>query len=182
MKRLVVVFVVLVAVALAAAVSGILLARGGRGLGRPVVLTWKAEGLVLEQAPPSEVLPVPGYEPPASVASLYGSFRAARADSRVRGIAVQVGDLGFGLAKAQEFRRQLLALRAAGKFAHCYLETAGEGRNGTLAYFLATACETIQLAPAGEINLLGLRLDAPFLRGTLDKLRIEPDFATVGQY
>jgi protease-4 len=179
----VIVFVVLVAVALAAAVGGILLARGGaRPLGKAVVLTWKVDGPILEQAPAADSLPVPGYEPPASVASLYRAFRAARADAGVRGIAVHVGDPAFGLAKAQEFRRQLLALRQAGKFAHCYLETAGEGGNGTLAYYLATACETIALAPSGEVNLLGLRLDAPFARGTLEKLRIHPDFVTVGEY
>ena len=59
------------------------------------------------------------------------------------------------MAKAQELRRQMLALRRAGKFVECYLETAGEGSNGTLEYYLASACDDITLAPAGDVNLLG---------------------------
>ena len=75
-----------------------------------------------------------------------------------------------------------MALRRAGKFVECYLETAGEGSNGTLAYYLATACETIHLAPAGDLNLLGLSSETRFLRGTLDKLKIDPNFNRVGRY
>ena len=76
----------------------------------------------------------------------------------------------------------MIALRRAGKFVECYLETAGEGSNGTLAYYLATACETIHLAPAGDLNLIGLYAESRFLRGTLDKLKVVPDFNRVGRY
>ena len=76
----------------------------------------------------------------------------------------------------------MMALRRAGKFVDCYLETAGEGSNGTLAFYLATACERIYLAPAGDLNLLGLYTETRFLRGAFDKLKIEPDFNRVGRY
>src|SRR5947199_9413888 len=75
----------------------------------------------------------------------------------------------------------MMALRRAGKFVDCYLETAGEGSNGTLAFYLATACERIYLAPAGDLNLLGLYTETRFLRGAFDKLKIEPDFNRVGR-
>src|SRR6185369_3649357 len=87
------------------------------------------------------------------------------------------GDLG--LAKAPELRRPMMALRRSGKFVDCYLETAGEGSNGTLAFYLATACEQIYLAPAGDLNLLGIYTETRFLRGAFDKLKIEPDFNRV---
>ena len=61
-------------------------------------------------------------------------FRAARKDRQVRGLAVYIQDAQFGLARAQELRRQFMALRRAGKFVECYVETAGEGSNGTLVY------------------------------------------------
>src|SRR6185295_16331328 len=95
---------------------------------------------------------------------------------------VYVQNADFGLGKAQELRRQMLALRRAGKFVECFLETAGEGSNGTLEYYLATACERIHLAPAGDFNLLGLYAESRFPRGTLDKLKSEPEFNRVGRY
>jgi protease-4 len=180
MKKLFAVFSVLCLLAVASTVAGILMSRGKIEVGGPRVLVWHVEGPIVEHV--MRGLNLPGYEPPDSIASLFRAFRAAREDSRVRGVAVYIEDTGFGLAKAQELRRQLAALRAAGKFAKCYLETAGEGGNGTLAYYLATACDSIALAPAGEVNLLGLRADSTFLRGTLDKLHIAPAFRHVGAY
>lgn len=180
MKKLFAVFSVLCLLAVASTVAGILMSRGKIEVGGPRVLVWHVEGPIVEHV--MRGLNLPGYEPPDSIASLFRAFRAAREDSRVRGVAVYIEDTGFGLAKAQELRRQLAALRASGKFAKCYLETAGEGSNGTLAYYLATACDSIALAPAGEVNLLGLRADSTFVRGTLDKLRIAPAFRHVGAY
>lgn len=180
MRKLLVVFVVLCLLAVVSTLAGVFLSRGRLSVGGPRVLVWRVDGGIPEHAPAA--LPLPGYREPVSMVSLYRAFRAARSDDRVRGVAVYIQDTGFGLAKAQELRRQLEAMRAAGKFARCYLETAGEGRNGTLAYYLATACESIALAPAGELNLLGLRADSTFLRGALDKLKVEPAFRHVGDY
>lgn len=182
MKKLLLIFALLLAVAVAATVAGVLLGRkgGGSGAGDATVLVWHLDGPVLEQEVPR--LPFSGEREPGSLAKLYPALRAARRDPGVRGLAVYIQDADFGLARAQELRRQMVALRRAGKFVECYLETAGEGSNGTLAYYLATACERIHLAPAGDLNLLGLALESRFLRGALDKLKIEPDFQRVGRY
>ncbi|MGH9360872.1 MAG: S49 family peptidase, partial [Thermoanaerobaculia bacterium] len=181
MKKLAAVFLVLVVVAVAAAAAGILLSQGKRPLGGPTVLVWRLDRTVLEQAPTSG-FPFAASATLDSMAELYPALRAAREDGRVKGLAVYIQDADFGLAKAQEFRRQITALRQAGKFVECYLETAGEGSNGTLAYYLATACERIHLAPAGDLNLLGLFADSIFLRGALEKLKVDPAFSYVGRY
>jgi len=182
MKKLLLIFVALLGIAVLATVAGILMSRQGRGTrGRgATVLVWKVDGPVLEQEVPR--LPFSGAAEPDSIAQLYPAFRAAREDSTVKGLAVYVQNAELGLAKAQELRRQMLALKRAGKFVECYLETAGEGSNGTLAYYLATACERIHLSPAGDLNLLGLSWESRLLRGTLDKLKIDPQFNRVGRY
>jgi protease-4 len=182
-KKLLWIFAALCLVAVISATAGILFARrGGAAIGaKPLVLTWRISGNVVEQTQP-QLFPVPGFEPPPSIAYLYRTLSAARQDARVKGLAVYIEDAAMGLAKAQELRRQIELLRQAGKFATCYLETAGEGANGTLDYYLATACEDLWLAPTGEVNLLGLYADSFFLRGTLDKLKIEPAFRHIGQY
>jgi protease IV len=182
MKKLLLIFGLLLAIAVLATVAGVLLSGKGGGIkGRgATVLVWRVAGAVLEQQAPR--LPFAAGVEPGSIARLYPAFRAARRDAGVRGLAVYLQDADFGLAKAQELRRQMLALRRAGKFVECFLETAGEGANGTLEYYLATACERIHLAPAGELNLLGLYSESRFLRGTLDKLKVEPEFNRVGRY
>jgi protease-4 len=181
MKKLLLIFLFLLGVAVLATVLGVLIGGKGTGMGEgPTVLVWRLAGPVQEQEEPR--LPFAGTAPASSIAELYPALRAARLDSGVRGLAVYLQDAELGLAKAQELRRQMMALRRAGKFVECYLETAGEGSNGTLAYYLATACETIHLAPAGDLNLLGLYSETRFLRGALDKLKIEPDFNRVGRY
>jgi protease IV len=181
MKKLLLIFVLLAAVAVFATAAGILLGgRGGLTAGGPTVLVWRLAGPVLEQQAPR--LPFTGGPESGSLAELYPALRAARQDPGVRGLAVYIQDADFGLAKAQELRRQLLGLRRAGKFVECFLETVGEGSNGTLEYYLASACERIHLAPAGDLNLLGLYTESRFLRGTFDKLKIDPEFNHVGRY
>ncbi|HEY0554806.1 MAG TPA: signal peptide peptidase SppA [Thermoanaerobaculia bacterium] len=181
MKKLLLIFLFLLGVAVLATVLGILMGGKGTAMGEgPTVLVWRLAGPVLEQEEPR--LPFARSAEASSIAELYPALRAARQDSEVKGLALYIQDAELGLAKAQELRRQMIALRRSGKFVECYLETAGEGSNGTLAYYLATACEKIYLAPAGDLNLLGLYSESRFLRGTLDKLKIEPDFNRVGRY
>ncbi len=151
-------------------------ARGGAKI-LLLTLDQPLEDLALEPS-----LPFLDSEEKASLALLYRGFLAARSDPSVVGVAIHIRDAAFGLAKAQELRRQITHLNEAGKPVRCYLETAGEGGNGTLAYYLASACESVALAPAGEINLLGLYADSPFLRGGLEKLKIEPSFLTAGEF
>jgi len=182
MKKLLSIFAFLLATAVLATIGGILAGgkKKGGGGDASTVLVWRVDGPVREQEAPS--LPWSGEGEPGSIAELYPAFRAATRDAGVRGLAVYIQDGGFGMAKAQELRRQMMALRHAGKWVECYMETAGEGSNGTLEYYVATACERIHFAPAGAVNLLGLYAESRFLRGTLDKLKIEPEFNRVGRY
>ena len=181
MKKLLFIFLFLIGIAVLATVAGVGMGRKGAALGEgPTVLVWRLAGPVLEQSAPR--LPFGDDVEPGSIAELYPAFRAARQDPGVRGLAVYLQDADLGLAKAQELRRQMMALRRAGKFVECYLETAGEGSNGTLPYYLATACEKIHLAPAGQLNLIGIYSETRFLRGALDKLKIVPNFNRVGRY
>ena len=159
----------------------LLLQPRGPSWGSAKVLTLTLDAPLDDQAL-APTLPFLGGEERASLALVYRGFLAARTDPTVVGMALYIQDAAFGLAKAQELRRQISELARAGKPVRCYLETAGEGGNGTLEYYLASACTSIALAPAGEINLLGLYADSPFLRGGLDKLRIQPSFLTAGEF
>ena len=157
--------------------AGILLGRKGGAAGDgPTVLVWRLAGPVLEQREPRASRSAALREQ-ASIAELYPALRAARQDSGVRGLAVYIQDADLGLAKAQELRRQMMALRRAGKFVECYLETAGEGSNGTLAYYLATACERSTSPRRGPQPDRALRREpvpARRLRQAQDRARLQP--------
>ncbi len=75
MKRLVIVFVILVLIALAAAVAGVLLSdrEGGSSLLGPTVLVWRVQGPVPEQTQP-DVLGFASYATTSSVADLYRPY------------------------------------------------------------------------------------------------------------
>ena len=183
MKALIVIFVVLVLLAVGIALVGVLfLADGGPGpLARSRVLSIRLDRPLLDYSPVPHV-PLLELEPPLSLATLYRALDRARDDDSVEGVAIYVQSARFGLAKAQQLRRQLKQISTADKFVECYLETAGEGTNGTLAYYLVSACDHISISPAGHVNLIGLYADSIFMRGTLDKLRIDPQFSTAGEY
>ncbi len=182
MRRLLLALAVLAVIAIGATALAIHLSDD-IGLSGDVVLAWHLDRPILDYAAAPDwpwAGSIEGGE--ASLIRIYRALESARDDDSVVGLALYIHNARFGLAKAEQIRRQLLELRAAGKFVECYLETAGEGFNGTLAYYVATACEEVRLAPGGDLNLLGLYADRMYLRGTFDKLRIEPQFEHVGRY
>ncbi len=181
MKKLLLVFLVLVFLALLAAGAGILLSDRAPRLGGATVVTLRLAQPLPDYAPTPDV-PFLGIDRDYSLASIYRGLVAAREDDNVEGLSLYIQNARFGLGKAQELRDLLLSFKDQEKFVDCYLETAGEGTNGTLSYYLAAACDHLALAPAGHLNLLGLYADSPFFRGTLDKLKIEPFFARTGPY
>lgn len=182
MRRLLVLFVVFAALGAAVALVGLMLARSERdgSSGRRVVSFALAQPL--EEYAAGVDLPLVDVDEALHLEQLWRALSAARVDDDVVGVAVKIDDAAFGLAKAQELRRLFQELDRAGKRVACYLDTAGEGSNGTLDYYVASACSEVSLSPAGELNLLGLYADSLFLRGTLDKAKIEPSFLAAGTY
>ncbi len=181
MKRLLVIFVLLLFFAVVIATVGVLLSRGGATLPGEKIITLQLD------RPLHDYLEAPSFSwirrgSPQSLADLWIGLTQARNDPQVLGLSLYLSNARFGFGKAQELRSLLQSFRQSDKFVKCFLETAGEGTNGTLAYYLVSACDHITLAPLGDMNLVGLYSDAYFLRGTLDKLKIETDFSHAGQY
>ncbi|MGB5162172.1 MAG: signal peptide peptidase SppA [Thermoanaerobaculia bacterium] len=181
MKKLLIIFLLLLTLAILVAVVGILVSRGGATLPGEKILT-----LTLDR-PVHDYQETPSFSwirrgSPQSMADLWAGLARARNDPQVVGLSVYLRNARFGFGKAQELRYLLESFQESERFVNCFLETAGEGTNGTLAYFLVSACDHITLAPLGDINLVGLFSDAYFLKGTLDKLKIETDLSHAGQY
>ncbi|MDF3076096.1 MAG: Signal peptide peptidase SppA, type, partial [Alphaproteobacteria bacterium] len=111
-------------------------------------------------------------DPKPILADIVTALMQARLDRKVAGLILVTGDQSPGLASVQELREALAAFRAADKFVVSFAHAFGEGDNGTGSYYLASAGE-IWLQPSGDLALVGIAVETPFLKGALDKLGVE---------
>jgi protease-4 len=158
-----------------------LMARAGRQPQKGSLLEVELEGDIPEAIPDDPVARFL-HGDDLTVRDHLEAVARAREDGRIAGLLVTIDGPEIGLARVQELRDAILEFQKSGKPATCYLETAGEFSAGNKDYYLATACGTIWLSPPGDVNLTGLRVEVPFIRGTLDKLGIVPDFDHIGPY
>ncbi|MGE5235835.1 MAG: S49 family peptidase [Acidobacteriota bacterium] len=145
------------------------------------LLTIDVAGPIAERSPDSPLAGVFGGRA-LSLEDLRAGLLRAAADSRVRGVRLRISDFTAGFATIQEIRSLVGRVNDAGKTTSAYLETAGEFAPGNMQYLLASACKRVVVSPLGDVNLTGLAITTPFIRGTLDKLGIEPDFPGIGDY
>lgn len=124
-------------------------------------------------------LPFFGRRSRSDLWSLLQILRRAGADPRIAGLFLDAGAAGPGLgwSKAESLRRAVGEIRAAGKPTVAFLE-----RGGHLQYLLASACETIVIAPGATLGLVGLTAEAFFFRDMLEAVGLEPQIESVGEY
>ena len=106
----------------------------------------------------------------------------AKDDPRINGLLLTLKRPQMGFGRVQELRDAIKAFRSSGKWTVAWTETAGEFGPGTGLYYLASACESVWIAPPGDVNLTGFRSEVPFIRGVLDKLKVYPDYDHIGKY
>ena len=110
------------------------------------------------------------------------ALHAAAHDDKVVGLVARVSPEGIGLAGIEELRDAVTAFRKAGKPAVAWTDTFGEVTPANGAYYLATAFSEIYIQPSGDVGLTGLQLTSLFLRGTLDKIGVQPQFSQRHEY
>lgn len=167
------------AVVVGLAVLGVLAARIARPVRRRTVVELDLDRLP-EERPMSPSLP--GAKPPLSMRDLVTALERAGRDRRVAGLVVHISVTRAGLAQVQELRDAIAAFRATGKFALAVAETFGELSAGNVGYYLATSCDEITLQPIGAVGLIGLKREATFVRGLLDRLGIVAAFEGRHEY
>lgn len=142
------------------------------------VLVIDADGEINEQRPTDLVSAFTGNTVPVLHDYLDAIDSAAR-DSRITGIVVRIAPLETGWAKLGEIHSRLLAFQKSGKPSICYLGYDGVGNP---EYYLATGCNQIWLVPTAPIAIHGMMAETLFLRGTLDKLKVVPEYYHIAEY
>ena len=110
------------------------------------------------------------------------ALHAGAADPKVIGLVAQVVPEGIGLAGIEEVRDAVAAFRKAGKPTIAWADTFGEVTPANGAYYLASAFDQVYIQPSGDVGLTGLELTSLFLRGTLDKIGVSPQFSQRYEY
>ena len=142
------------------------------------VLVWDVPDELSEGEPPHRLLGLGWLRRtrPAMFDVIRVLDRAAH-DDRVRALVLHVQDLDWGWGRLSEVRDAVARVAAAGKPVYAVLESGGDAE-----YFLASVARVVAIPPATTLGVDGLSASATFIRGTLDKLDIHPNFAHAGEY
>jgi protease-4 len=119
---------------------------------------------------------------PMTLRGVTESLRRAASDERVVGVLLEVLSPELGLAQVQELEEAMAAFRASGKWSCAFLETAGDGDRGNASYAAAILADKVVMAPPGDVNLVGLRAEAMFFAGMLEKLEVKAHFEQRYEY
>src|ERR1700741_2018423 len=142
------------------------------------VLVIDADGEINEQRAPDFFADLTGGGPPV-LHDFLDAIDAARSDSHIRGIVVRVAPLATGWAKLEEIRAHLMEFRKSGKPSVCYLGYDGVSNP---EYYLASACQQVWVVPQSSVIIHGMMAQALFMRGTLDKLKIVPEYYHIAEF
>lgn len=176
-----VLFLVLFALGVAAAVSYIFLEWGRPAASVPAhaVLEIGLSGELQEIAPPDFFRDVVLGVRPLSLHDIWMNIRKAKTDDRIDALLLRLDMLACDWAKVAELRDAVLDFRRSGKKAYAYIEEAPDFDK---EYYLATACDRIVLHPMGWLGVNGIGGYVPFFKNAFDKLGIRAEFEHVEEY
>lgn len=105
------------------------------------------------------------------------AIKHAKNDDRIKGILLEPQFVMAGYASLKEIRDELERFKESGKWIVAYNELYTEKD-----YYLASVANKIYLNPAGALELNGLVSEVVFVKGTLEKLGVEPQIFRVGEF
>jgi protease IV len=119
-------------------------------------------------------------DPERDVPGLYDVIRiiqTAKTDNRISGIYIQANPGSNGFAAAEEIRNALADFKQSGKFIIAHADVITQR-----SYYIANIADKVYLSPQGFFEWFGYSVDYAFLKGTLEKLDIEPQIFYAGKF
>ena len=101
----------------------------------------------------------------------------AAKDENIKGIFLDLSFLRAGMATIGEIREALIKFKESEKFLIAYSDTYSQS-----TYYLASTADKVYMNPTGYMEFLGLRSEILFLKGSLDKLGLEPQIIRHGKF
>ena len=98
-------------------------------------------------------------------------------DSRIKAVVLAIGTPDLGRARADEIRAAIARVRKAGKPVAAHLVGGA-----AVHYLVATACDTVTMAPAATLEVTGVRAEMTFFKAMLDRLGVDAEILQVGEF
>ena len=130
-----------------------------------------------EYNPPTDLLGQVMGGSPETLTRILGNFEKAALDDRIDGVLLKVASNGSGFASKEEIRDAIKKVQASGKRVIGFSDSFNRGTYHTLA-----VCDEIYSPPGAYIEFVGVSLESPFVKGTLDKLGIKPNIHKIKDY
>jgi protease IV len=130
----------------------------------------------LKESPAEDTFPFGG---PTSVSlkELLERLKKAKDDPTVKAVVLLPEANAVGRGQVEELRQAMKQLRDAGKDVYAHADNLS-----MRDYVLVAGASRVSMSPTSDLWLTGIYGEAPYLRGLLDKLGVEPDFLTCGAY
>lgn len=151
---------------------------GGRGP-RHVLELDLSHGV--QTGPPSNPLEALRHRQAPGVRAIGDALRLAATQDDVLGLLVHVGTSPLPLAVADEIGA-MVADFSQDKPSIAWTATFGELSSAMAGYRLAVNADEIWVQPSGAVGLTGVHLGITLLRGGLEKLGVDPQFAQRHEY
>ncbi|HEY5510228.1 MAG TPA: signal peptide peptidase SppA [Prolixibacteraceae bacterium] len=119
---------------------------------------------------PFEDIEIPGMERSITTGlnQIFHVIAQAKTDSNIKGIYLELSEIGAGFATTEEIRNALVDFKTSGKFIYAYSDAISQK-----AYYLASVADSLMLNPVGMFDFRGLSAEHTFFKKALDKFGIE---------
>jgi protease IV len=114
---------------------------------------------------------------PPTLYDMVRIIRHAKTNDAVKGMLVKCSNNDNDLGASAEVRNALLDFKTSKKFIYAYAAAIPQR-----AYYVASAADKVYCAPTGGIDWHGFSMTLPFIKGTLEKLEIEPQIFYAGKF
>lgn len=115
---------------------------------------------------------------PLGLNAIVSNLNKAKNDPNIAGVYMDLTTVNApGIATVQEIRNAIVDFKKSGKFVVAFSDTYSQ-----VAYYLATAADKIYMNPEGNLELLGLKAQVMFYKGTLDKLGVQAQIIRHGKF
>jgi protease-4 len=140
-------------------------------------LVLNVEGDMPEVPPVDMDLPFLSTQSQPTVRDVWAALDSAASDDRIKALVLEPHGLSLGWGKLDEIRHDIEQFKRSGKPVYAYLRTPGMHE-----YYLASVADKIYVDPDDYLELRGFRIEAVYLKNTLDKLGISFDVDHIGRY
>jgi len=140
---------------------------------KSVVPVLTVQGSISERRDPLQIFS----KPTPTLRGWTETLRKAQNDPEVDAVVIRFIFPSWGMAQAMDFERAVRELRESGKPVYVSMDAGG-----IVNYTIATAASEIVMPPVGGLDLYGMNLGLYYFKGMLDKLGIEADAVSEGQF